>query len=118
MTTQSLRERREEREREARELRARIQRIRERNIAKGVSTQPQNVVQPSDTPFIPQGQQAQVQADLNAQRTAFTPVGDIGIGAGTAAPETRGKPEFGSFFGSGILENVAGGVLPALENAQ
>ena len=118
MTTQSLRERRAERERKAREQRARIQRIRERNIAKGVSSQPQNVVQPSDTPFIPQGQQAQVQADLNAQRTASTPLGKIGIGAGTAAPETRGKPEFGSFFGSGILENVAGGVLPALENAQ
>lgn len=72
MTTQSLRERREERERKARELRARIQRIREGNIGKNISATPQQVVQPSTTPFIPQGQQAQVQADLTAQRSLNT----------------------------------------------
>ena len=118
MTTQSLREQFEEQERKVREQRERIKRIRERNIAKGISATPQQVIQPSTTPFIPQGQQAQVQADLNAQRTAFTPLGDIGVGTKAAAPDTRGKPEFGSFWGSGILENTAGAVLPALENLQ
>lgn len=116
MTT--LRDRFEEQERKNREQRERIKRIHERNIATGISATPQQVIQPSTTPFIPQGQQAQVQADLNAQRTAFTPLGDIGVGTKAAAPDTRGKPEFGSFWGSGILENTAGGVLPALENLQ
>lgn len=118
MTTQSLRERREERERKARELRARIQRIREGNIGKNISATPQQVVQPSTTPFIPQGQQAQVQADLTAQRSLNTPVGQFDVGAQSAAPENRNKPEFGSFWGSGMLENAAGIALPALEQVQ
>ena len=118
MTTQSLRERRAERERKNRELRARILASRERQIASSVSNQPQQVIQPSTTPFIPQTQQAQVQADLSAQRTAFTPLGDIGVGTEAATPDTRGKPEFGSWWGSGVAENLAGGALPALENLQ
>jgi hypothetical protein len=118
MTTQSLRERRAERERKNRELVARILASRERQIASSVSNQPQQVIQPSTTPFIPQTQQAQVQADLSAQRTAFTPLGDIGVGTEAAAPDTRGKPEFGSWWGSGVAENLAGGALPALENLQ
>jgi hypothetical protein len=118
MTTQSLKERREEREREARELRARIQRIREGNIAKSVSSAPQQVVQPSTTPFIPQERQAQVRADLTAQRSLNTPVGQFDVGAQSAAPENRNKPEFGSFLGSGMLENAAGIALPVLEQVQ
>ena len=118
MTTQSLKERREEREREARELRARIQGIREGNIAKNISAVPQQVVQPSTTPFIPQERQAQVRADLTAQRSLNTPVGQFDVGAQSAAPENRNKPEFGSFLGSGMLENAAGIALPVLEQVQ
>jgi hypothetical protein len=114
----SLRERREERERKNRELRARILASRERQIASSVINQPQQVIQPSTTPFIPQTQQTQVQAALNAQRTAFTPLGGVGVGAETAAPDTRGKPEFGSWWGSGVAEGAVGMALPALENAQ
>ena len=118
MTTQSLKERREEREREARELRARIQGIREGNIAKNISAVPQQVVQQSTTPFIPQERQAQVRADLTAQRSLNTPVGQFDVGAQSAAPENRNKPEFGSFLGSGMLENAAGIALPVLEQVQ
>ena len=118
MTTQSLREQFEEQERKVREQRARIKRIRERSIAKNISATPQQVVQPSTTPFIPQGQQAQVQADLTAQRSLNTPVGQFDVGAQSAAPENRNKPEFGSFWGSGMLENAAGIALPALEQVQ
>jgi hypothetical protein len=118
MTTQSLRERRAERERKNRELRARILASRERQIASSVINQPQQVIQPSATPFIPQTKQAEVQAALNAQRTAFTPLGDIGVGTEAAAPDTRGRPEFGSWWGSGVAEGAVGMALPALENLQ
>ena len=116
MTTQSLRERRDERE--ARELRARLQRIRTRNIANQFVGKQPATVQPSDTPAIPASTQQKVIADLARQRVASTPVGDIGVGADTGVRETRGKPEFGSWRGSGVLENIVGGALPALENLQ
>ena len=114
----TAKERREERKRKHLELIRRSQEAETRNIATGISSQPQQVVQPSATPFIPDAQQAKVRAGLNAQRTAFTPLGGVGVGAETAAPDTRGKPEFGSWWGSGVAEGAVGMALPALENAQ
>jgi len=76
-------------------------------------------VEPSVAPYIPVIPQAQFEAERTAQRTAKTPFGvEMDVGAKTGAMEQRGKPEFGTWFGSGIAENIAGGALPILEQLQ
>ena len=118
MTLQSLRARREERRRQRAATLARFGGPRGIRIAEQLVGQPQEVIQPSVTPAIPEQAQAEFEAAQTEQRTARVLGGDVQVGAPTAAPETRGKPEFGDFFGSGVLENVVGDALPALENLQ
>lgn len=118
MTTQSLRQRREERERKARELQRLLELAARRRLAGGIANPVQRTVQPSVNPAILSGAQQQFDAAQSAERTAFTPLGQIDVGTNTAAVDTRGKPEFGGFPGSGVLENIVGSALPALENFQ
>ena len=107
--------------REREERAARQEQFRNQQTALQViqSRQAPNTIQPSLSPGVPQQQQAAFQAQQTAQGPARLPFGrQVSVGAPTAATETRGKPEFGSFFGSGVLENLAGGGLAALENMQ
>ena len=80
MTTQSLRQRREEREREARKRRAYVQRFRTTELAGGIANPAQRTVQPSVNPAILSGAQQQFAAAQSAERTAFTPLGQVNIG--------------------------------------
>ena len=107
--------------RERAERAARNEKRKTRRTARQIleDRQNPNVIQPSLSPGIPPQQQAAFQAQQTAQGPARLPFGrQVSVGAPTAATETRGKPEFGSFFGSGVLENLAGGGLAALENVQ
>lgn len=114
----SLRQKREERERRTQALLAQYGGRAGAAVAAQLAGQQPNVVQPSVNPEIAPDAAEQFRVEQTAQRTASTPLGDINVGAKDAAVDTRGKPEFGSWFGSGVLENTVGGVLPALENVQ
>jgi len=122
MTTQdlitSLRQKREERERQTQALLAQYGGRAGAAVAAQLAGQQPNVVQPSVNPEIAPEAAEQFRIEQAAQRTASTPLGDINVGTKDAAVDTRGKPEFGSWLGSGVLENFVGGVLPALENLQ
>ena len=113
------RQARQRQERAERLARARDRRTRRTATQILENRQNPNIVQPSLSPGIPQQQQAAFQAQQTAQSPTRLPFGrEASVGAPTAAMETRGKPEFGSFFGSGVLENFAGGGLAALGNVQ
>ena len=74
---------------------------------------------PMTSPTIPPQQQATFTAGQQQQRPANLPLGIQKNVYGTQAQhEERGKPEFGSGFGSGLLENAARMGLGALENVQ
>jgi hypothetical protein len=93
-----------------------LERRRVTGIARDVSERPDPpVITPSTTPFIPPKQQARFEEEQ--QRTAEIPFGrEVTVGGEGSPRERRGKPEFGSWWGSGVLETLAHGVLPALEN--
>ena len=117
----TLREKREERQRRLRELSRRAKYARAGQAAQGVLDQPPRTALAEPViPTIPQGQQAAFTAQQTAQRPARLPLGvqQADIYAPTAAREVRGKPEFGSFLGSGVLETGAGIGLGILENVQ
>ena len=125
MTLQNYRSRRDQRRAEKLARIRRIQSFKAAREASGVASQIlgqnalQQTVQPTIAPNIPTGAMQQFQAQQGAQRTANIPfLPDVQLGAQTAARDTRGKPEFGSFFGSGVLENLTGAAMPALENVQ
>lgn len=125
MTLQNYRSRRDQRRAEKLARIRRIQSFKAAREASGIASQIlgqnalQQTVQPTIAPNIPTGAMQQFQAQQGAQRTANIPfLPDVQLGAQTAARDTRGKPEFGSFFGSGVLENLTGAAMPALENVQ
>jgi len=117
----SLREKREERQRRLIELTRQAKYAKTAAVAQSVIDQPRRTALPEPiNPVIPQSQQNIFTAQQTAQRPARLPFGvqQADIYAPTAAVEKRGKPEFGSFFGSGILENAAGIGLGGLEQLQ
>ena len=117
----TLREKREERQRRLRELTRRAKYARAAQAAQGVLDQPPRTALAEPViPTIPQGQQAAFTAQQTAQRPSRLPFGvqQADVYAPTAAVDKRGKPEFGSFFGSGVLETGAGIGLGVLENLQ
>lgn len=117
----TLREKREERQRRLRELSRRAKYARAGQAAQGVLDQPPRTALAEPViPTIPQGQQAAFTAQQTAQRPSRLPFGvqQADVYAPTAAREVRGKPEFGSFLGSGVLETGAGIGLGILENVQ
>ena len=74
---------------------------------------------PMASPTIPAEQQAAFTANRQQQRPANLPLGvQAKVYGPQAQHEERGKPEFGSGFGSGLLENAARMGLGALENVQ
>ena len=74
---------------------------------------------PLTSPTIPAEQQAAFTANRQQQRPANLPLGvQAKVYGPQAQHEERGKPEFGSGFGSGLLENAARMGLGALENVQ
>ena len=74
---------------------------------------------PMTSPTIPAEQQAAFTANRQQQRPANLPLGvQAKVYGPQAQHEERGKPEFGSGFGSGLLENAARMGLGALENVQ
>ena len=110
---------REKQERKAKERRKRIERARIRRLAREAQSLPQPYTEPSLTPFIPSERQAEFEAQRTAQTTARTPFGgEVSIGAPEGAREQRRKPEFGSWWGSGITEGLAGTGIGALLNLQ
>ena len=97
----------------------RIEEARTRRVAQGLASQESQTIEPSVTPEVAQAPAQQFNINQAATRTAELPFGqELQVGAETGASEQRARPEFGSFFGSGVLENVASSALPALENAQ
>ncbi|MBN86525.1 MAG: hypothetical protein CL885_03280, partial [Dehalococcoidia bacterium] len=117
----SLREKREERRRRFEELVRRSKAAQAGIVAQSVIDQPRRSALPEPiTPTISQAQQDRFTAQQTAQRPARLPFGiqQADVYAPTAAQDKRGKPEFGSFIGSGILENAAGIGLGALEQVQ
>ena len=98
------------------------QRLRTRQTARQISEGQtgQQTVQPTVNPYIPTAQQEQFEASQVTQRPTALPFGvdTPTVYAPEAQREVRGQPEFGTFFGSGLLENVAGGALRTLENLQ
>ena len=119
---ESFRERRERRKKERAERLARARDRRTRRTARQISEgqAEQQTVQPTVNPFVPSAQQEQFEASQVTQRPTALPFGvdTPTVYAPEAQREVRGQPEFGTFFGSGLLENVAGGALRTLENLQ
>ena len=117
----SLREKREERRRRFEELVRQSKAAQAGIVAQSVIDQPRRSALPEPiTPTISQAQQDKFTAQQTAQRPARLPFGiqQADVYAPTAAQDKRGKPEFGSFVGSGILENAAGIGIGALEQFQ
>ena len=119
---ESFSERRERRKKEFAELLAAARNRRTRRTARQISEgqTEQQTVQPTVNPFVPSAQQEQFEASQVTQRPTALPFGvdTPTVYAPEAQREVRGQPEFGTFFGSGLLENVAGGALRTLENLQ
>jgi len=119
---ESFRERRERRKKERAERLARARDRRTRRTARQISEgqTEQQTVQPTVNPYIPTAQQEQFEASQVTQRPTALPFGvdTPTVYAPEAQRDVRGQPEFGTFFGSGLLENVAGGALRTLENLQ
>ena len=119
---ESFSERRERRKKERAERLARARDRRTRRTARQISEgqTEQQTVQPTVNPYIPTAQQEQFEASQVTQRPTALPFGvdTPTVYAPEAQRDVRGQPEFGTFFGSGLLENVAGGALRTLENLQ
>ena len=119
---ESFSERRERRKKERAERLARARDRRTRRTARQISEGQtgQQTVQPTVNPYIPTAQQEQFEASQVTQRPTALPFGvdTPTVYAPEAQRDVRGQPEFGTFFGSGLLENVAGGALRTLENLQ
>ena len=113
-----LRQKREERARRTQALLSQFGGQRGAAVAAQLAGTQQEVIQPSTDPQIAPEAAEQFRVQQASQREASTPLGNINVGAQDGAAENRGKPEFGDFKGSGILENIAGAALPALENVQ
>jgi hypothetical protein len=109
-----------ERRRKTKELLDLLQRQRIAGIARGVTGQPPPTeITPSVTPYIKPEQRAKFEEQQAQQRIAKIPFGgEIPVGHEEGAREQRRKPELGSWWGSGVAENLAQGALPVLENLQ
>jgi hypothetical protein len=115
----AIKARREERNRKTQALLAQFGGSRGAGIARELANTQQQTLDAPSQPQIPaQQQQAFEQAQAATQQRSLPFGTSATVGADTGAMENRGNPEFGSFFGSGVLENVAGKGLGALENVQ
>ena len=116
----ALRARRKERERQAAELRNRRRAVSSGGlIARQIANQEQATLPAPQQPFIPTQQQELFRQSQEATEQSFLPLGVTAtVGAQTAAPETAGRPEFGSGFGSGVAEALAGKGIAAASQLQ
>jgi hypothetical protein len=88
-------------------------------IARQLANQQQSVQQGVVNPAIPQAQQQAFANSQSAQQNVKLPFGvEVPVGSETGAQENRGNPEFGSGFGSGVAESIAGKGLAAIGELQ
>ncbi len=109
----------EQRKRDRRERQRRIQSARASRVAAGIAQQEGQTLEATVSPQINPAPQQQFDVTQASTREANLPFGiSPQVGAQEGAADQRGRPEFGSFFGSGVLENLTSAALPALENVQ
>lgn len=115
----AARQKREERNRKATDQLTRYGGAAGASIAMQLANQTQQTLDAPAEPQIPaQQQQAFEQAQAATQDVSLPFGQEAAVGADTGAKENRGNPEFGSGFGSGIAENVAGKGLAAIGGLQ
>ena len=115
----AIKARREERNRKTQALLSQYGGRRGAGIARDLANQQQNVLNAPAEPAIPQQQQQQFDQGRAATSQAKLPFGvEATVGAKTGDKENSGNPEFGSWFGSGVLENIAGKGIGVAENLQ
>ena len=115
----AIKARREERNRKTQALLSQYGGRRGAGIARELANTQQQTLDAPSQPQIPAQAQAEFNQGQAATQQRSLPFGTSAtVGADTGAMENRGNPEFGSFFGSGVLENIAGKGLGALENVQ
>jgi len=116
---ESIRARREERNRRTQQLLSQYGGKRGASIARDLANQQQSTLNAPLEPTPSVQAQEEFRQAQEATEQIKLPLGiETTVGAQAGAKEDRGKPEFGSFFGSGVLEGAAGAGLRAAENVQ
>ena len=88
-------------------------------IARQLANQEQSTLDAPAEPAIPQRQQEAFDQGQSATEQVKLPLGiEATVGAKTGARENSGNPEFGSGFGSGVAEAIAGKGLAVASNFQ